>query len=406
MAGLHIIGTERHEARRIDNQLRGRAGCQGDPGTTRFFLSLEDSLMRIFGGDKIAWLMEFLRADEEIPIEHNMVSKSIEGAQKKVEAHHFDTRKAVLQYDDVLNTQREVIYRERRRILERADLKESIESMLEEHLDIILGAHIDSSLPPEVWHEAGLPEALQVLAADIPMLSQVRIDELSALSFEDLRNKLLEDVYLAYKVREEHLSTEIMRELERQILLQTIDSKWVDYLHNIDLLREGIHLRGYGQRDPLQEYKREAFEMFNQLLRSIQQESISMIFRAQPMFPPPPEEFLTDPSENPPSSPGGAGSPSAELDDQDQELQEDQQRREDQEHRDDQARREDEESREDQERRDDQQRREDEERREDQEHRDDPINLDAQINEAIKQTQKGLSPAENSHSTKIEADKH
>lgn len=281
LGGLHIIGTERHEARRIDNQLRGRAGRQGDPGTTRFFLSLEDSLMRIFGGDKIAWLMEFLRADEEIPIEHKMVSKSIEGAQRKVEAHHFDTRKHVLQYDDVLNTQREVIYRERRRILEHADLKENIESMLEEHLDIVLNTYIDPALPPEAWQETGLPEVLQTLAADIPMLGEVKVQELADLPFDELREKLLGDAFLAYKVREEHLGPPVIRELERQVLLQTIDSKWVDYLHNIDLLRESIHLRGYGQRDPLQEYKREAFDMFNQLLRSVQQESIGIIFRAQ-----------------------------------------------------------------------------------------------------------------------------
>jgi preprotein translocase subunit SecA len=239
--------------------------------------------MRIFGGDKIAWLMEFLRADEEIPIEHNMVSKSIEGAQKKVEAHHFDMRKGVLQYDDVLSTQREVIYRERRRILERADLRSDMEGWLEEHLDIILATYIDPSTPPEVWQEAGLPQVLQTLATDIPMLAELKAEELAGLSYEDLRQKLLDDVLLAYKVREEHLGAEVLRELERQILLQTIDSKWVDYLHNIDLLREGIHLRGYGQRDPLQEYKREAFEMFNQLLRSIQTDAISMVFRAQVM---------------------------------------------------------------------------------------------------------------------------
>jgi len=289
LGGLHIIGTERHEARRIDNQLRGRAGRQGDPGTTRFFLSLEDSLMRIFGGDKIAWLMEFLRADEEIPIEHNMVSKSIEGAQKKVEAHHFDMRKHVLQYDDVLNTQREVIYRERRRILEHADLKENIQSMLEEHLDIALATHIDPALPPDAWQESSLPGLIAELAADIPMLTEVKIEELADLSYDDLRQKLLDDILLAYKVREEHISTPVMRELERQVLLQTIDSKWVDYLHNIDILREGIHLRSYGQRDPLQEYKREAFEMFNQLLRNVQKESIGVIFRAQPMLMPPPD---------------------------------------------------------------------------------------------------------------------
>lgn len=297
LGGLHIIGTERHEARRIDNQLRGRAGRQGDPGTTRFFLSLEDNLMRIFGGDKIARLMDFIRADEEMPIESGMVTKSIENAQKKVEAHHFDMRKHVLQYDDVLNTQREVIYRERRRILERADLKSNLLDMMEEHLDIVLMTHIDADSPPEMWEESGLTEVLHSLASDIPMLGEIKKDELAGLSYDDLRAKLLESIKLAYEVREEHLGSESMRDLERQILLRTIDSKWIDYLHNIDILREGIHLRGYGQRDPLQEYKREAFDMFNQLLRSIQHESIQMLFRAQVMHDQAapnfiPEEFL------------------------------------------------------------------------------------------------------------------
>lgn len=284
LGGLHIIGTERHESRRIDNQLRGRAGRQGDPGTTRFFLSLEDNLMRIFGGDKIAKLMELINADEEMPIESGMVTRSIEGAQKKVEAHHFDMRKHVLQYDDVLNTQREVIYRERRRILERANLKAGIEEMLEEHLDIVIGSHIDPEAPPETWEEEDLPQVLNTLKADIPVLEDIGLDELAGLSYDDLRNKLLEAVKLAYAVREEHIGADTMRELERQVLLRTIDSKWVDYLHNIELLREGIHLRGYGQRDPLQEYKREAFEMFNQLLRSIQYEALQLLFHAQPVL--------------------------------------------------------------------------------------------------------------------------
>ena len=286
LGGLHIIGTERHEARRIDNQLRGRAARQGDPGTTRFFLSLEDTLMRIFGGDKIAGLMNLIGADEDMPIESGMVTKSIEGAQRKVEAHHFDMRKNVLQYDDVLNTQREVIYRERRRILERADLKTNMLDMLEEHLDIVLGTHIDPDSPPETWEDTELPTVLSTLHNDVPMLSDITINEVKGLSYDDLRHQLHEAINLAYEVREQHVGEETMRELERQILLRTIDSKWVDYLHNIDILREGIHLRGYGQRDPLQEYKREAFEMFNSLLRNIQEESIQLLFRAQPMMMP------------------------------------------------------------------------------------------------------------------------
>ena len=280
--GLHIIGTERHEARRIDNQLRGRAGRQGDPGTTRFFLSLEDQLMRIFGGQTISKLMDFIKADEDLPIESNMVTNSIENAQKKVEAHHFDMRKHVLQYDDVLSTQREVIYRERRRLLEHADLRGDMQNMLKEHLDLILEAHLDPDSPPELYEENGLPEVLQALSMDIPMISEIKVSELKHLAYDDLREKLWEAVELAYKVREEHVGVEEMREFERQVLLHNIDGKWVDYLHNIDLLREGIQLRAYGQRDPLQEYKREAFNMFNQLLRSIQAESIQQLFRAQP----------------------------------------------------------------------------------------------------------------------------
>ncbi|MFN8555148.1 MAG: hypothetical protein U0103_27100, partial [Candidatus Obscuribacterales bacterium] len=295
---LHIIGTERHEARRIDNQLRGRAARQGDPGTTRFFLSLEDTLMRIFGGEKISRLMDFIKADEEMPIESGMVSKSIENAQKKVEAHHFDMRKHVLQYDDVLNTQREVIYRERRRILERADLKQNMHDMLEEHLDIVIQAYVIPETQPETWDDNSLSDILAKLSSDIPLLSDIKPAELEGLSYDDLREKLWESIKMAYQVREEHIGTETMRELERQILLRTIDGKWIDYLHNIDILREGIHLRGYGQRDPLQEYKREAFDMFNQLLRSIQEESIQLLFHAQPISQQPnfeemlPDEFL------------------------------------------------------------------------------------------------------------------
>ncbi|MGD9685097.1 MAG: preprotein translocase subunit SecA [Candidatus Obscuribacterales bacterium] len=283
LGGLHIIGTERHESRRIDNQLRGRAGRQGDPGSARFFLSLEDTLMRIFGGEKIAGLMDLIGADEEMPIEAKMVSNSIQNAQKKVEAHHFDIRKHVLQYDDVLNTQREVIYRERRKILEHADLKENVLDMMEEHIDLVMQAYIDPEDPPEVWEEKGLPEVLAVLENDVPFLNELSVSEFAGLSYEDARGKIFEEMKLAHQAREDQMGKETMRELERHVLLRTIDTKWVDYLHNIDLLRDGVNLRGYGQRDPLQEYKREAFDMFNMLLRSIQQESIQYIFHAQPV---------------------------------------------------------------------------------------------------------------------------
>ncbi len=283
LGGLHIIGTERHEARRIDNQLRGRAGRQGDPGSSRFFLSLEDTLMRIFGGQNIAKLMDLIKADEEMPIEAGMVMKSIENAQKKVEAYHFDMRKHVLQYDDVLNTQREVIYRERRRILMKTTLREECIQMVEDHVDNILNIQIDPETPPETWEDVELPDMLKILANDITMFDTIKSDELAGYSFIDLREKLLEAARLAYQVREEHVGENVMRELERQILMRTIDTKWVDYLHNIEQLREGIHLRGYGQRDPLQEYKREAYELFEQLLKSIQTESVQLMFRAQPV---------------------------------------------------------------------------------------------------------------------------
>ncbi len=283
LGGLHIIGTERHEARRIDNQLRGRSGRQGDPGSSRFFLSLEDTLMKIFGGEKIAKLMDFIQADEEMPIESNMVSKSIEGAQKKVEAHHFDMRKHVLQYDDVLNTQREVIYRERRRILERSELKDAMMELLDEYIEIVIGMHIDPESPPESWEDTELPELLKVLGNDIPALVSDKgiLSELQGISYSDLESSLKRYARIAYDVKEEHLGAEATRDLEKQILLHTIDGKWIDHLHNIDLVREGIHLRGYGQRDPLQEYKKEAFGMFEQLLSSIRQEAIQLFFHAQ-----------------------------------------------------------------------------------------------------------------------------
>jgi len=291
IGGLHILGTERHESRRIDNQLRGRAGRQGDPGSARFFLSLEDQLMRIFGGEKIAALMDMMGADEEMPIEHKMVTRSIQNAQKKVESHNFDIRKHVLQYDDVLNTQREVIYRERRRVLENEDLKKNIKDMIAEHVELVLEAYIEPDAPSEVWLEEGLPEMIAVLEADIPQINErpvkLSASNLAGNSYDDLRHKFIEIAHEAYEIRENELGAEVLRNMERQILLRTIDTKWVDYLHNIDLLRDGVNLRSYGQKDPLQEYKREAFDMFTMLLRHIQHEAIQLIFRAQPVVVPP-----------------------------------------------------------------------------------------------------------------------
>ncbi len=282
LGGLHIIGTERHESRRIDNQLRGRAARQGDPGSTKFFLSLEDNLMRIFGGEKISSIMTFLKAEEDLPIEAKMVTNAVEGAQKRVEAHNFDLRKHVLQYDDVMNTQREVIYRERRRILEGSDISDSVIEMINAHVHNTLYSHINPETPPESWQDESLPNLYKALIADFPVLNNtLTVEELSCKSFEDLNEVLEQAAQDAYSIKQKDLGVENIKEIERQIMLHVIDSKWVDHLHNMDALREGIHLRGYGQKDPLMEYKKEAFDMFEQLLIDVKREAVVLLMHAQ-----------------------------------------------------------------------------------------------------------------------------
>ncbi|OGI14163.1 MAG: preprotein translocase subunit SecA [Candidatus Melainabacteria bacterium RIFCSPLOWO2_02_FULL_35_15] len=282
LGGLHIIGTERHESRRIDNQLRGRAARQGDPGSTKFFLSLEDNLMRIFGGEKISQIMTFLKAEEDLPIEAKMVTTAVEGAQKRVEAHNFDLRKHVLQYDDVMNTQREVIYRERRRILEGADITDSILEMIDIHMQNILYAHINPETPSESWQDEALPNLYKALRADFPVLNNtVTIESLNSGSFNELKEILNQAGLDAYSIKQKDLGPENIKEIERQIMLHVIDSKWVDHLHNMDALRDGIHLRGYGQKDPLMEYKKEAFDMFEQLLIDVKREAVVLLMHAQ-----------------------------------------------------------------------------------------------------------------------------
>ena len=282
LGGLHIIGTERHESRRIDNQLRGRAARQGDPGSTNFFLSLEDNLMRIFGGEKISNIMTFLKAEEDLPIEAKMVTNAVENAQKRVEAHNFDIRKHVLQYDDVMNTQREVIYRERRRILEGTDISDSFVEILKAHVDNSLYIHINPEVPQESWMDEALPNFFKVITADIPLVgSVITINDLNNLSFEELRASLQDASEKVYLEKEKELGKENIKEIERQVMLHVIDSKWVEHLHNMDALREGIHLRGYGQKDPLMEYKNEAFDMFEQLLQDIKREAIILLMHAQ-----------------------------------------------------------------------------------------------------------------------------
>lgn len=287
--GLHVIGTERHESRRVDNQLRGRTARQGDPGTSRFYLSLEDNLMRIFGGDTIIGLMDMFKAEEDLPIEANMVSGAINNAQKKVEAYHFDVRKHVLQFDDVLNTQREVIYRERRMILEGEDIHANITEMIDERIDSIVYGHIDQNLPTDVWYDESdgvspMTQVFETFKAEFGeevANSLPEKDSFRELGFDPLLHQLREVVFKAYDAKEDKYGEVPMREAERQIMLHMIDSKWIEHLHSMDTLKEGIHLRGYGQKDPLIEYKKEGFDMFEELLSTIRRDTVVLLFHAQ-----------------------------------------------------------------------------------------------------------------------------
>lgn len=289
LGGLRVIGTERHESRRIDNQLRGRTARQGDPGASKFYLSLEDNLMRIFGGDKIAGVMNLLKAEEDLPIEAGMVSGAINNAQKKVESHNFDIRKHVLQYDDVLNTQREVIYRERRSILEGDDINTSITEMIDEHIDNIVYSHINPNTPSDSWFDGSdgpsqMDKIYQILKADfgdelmdkLPDAEQYR-----ETGFDPLLHQVKEAAMEVYRSKDSKFGEAQMREAERQIMLHMIDSKWIEHLHAMDTLKEGIHLRGYGQKDPLIEYKKESFDMFEELLATIRKDTVVLLYHAQ-----------------------------------------------------------------------------------------------------------------------------
>ena len=271
--GLNIIGTERHEARRIDNQLRGRSGRQGDPGSSRFYLSLEDDLMRIFGSDKINSLMNLLKMDEDIPIENKMVTKAIENAQKKVESHNFDIRKHLLEYDDVMNKQRTEIYAFRREILLSDSLKPKLFEILDDVVDELLFVYCPEERYDE-WDMAGLGVALEGTFSIRPSLDAFK-------GVEDLRGLIVSSVQGAYEKKESESGTDIMRYLEKMILLQVIDAQWKDHLLNIDHLKEGIGLRGYAQKDPLVEYKKEAFELFADMSDRIKSEALMRLFKIQ-----------------------------------------------------------------------------------------------------------------------------
>jgi len=278
LGGLHIIGTERHESRRIDNQLRGRSGRQGDPGSSLFFVSLEDDLMRLFGGDNVKSIMERFGMEEEVPIEHPIISKAIENAQKKVEGRNFEIRKHVLDYDDVLNQQRQVIYGQRRQVLEGENLRDNIIKMIEDLVDKALAAYADEKTDEELWDLNGLLTHAERIY--LPP-GQFSIKDLEELSREELKEEIIQAADQAYHEREKEIGSETIRELERVILLRTVDSKWMDHIDAMHELRQGVWLRAYGQRDPLVEYKYEAYEMFHEMINSIQEEVVRLLFHLQ-----------------------------------------------------------------------------------------------------------------------------
>lgn len=276
VGGLHILGTERHESRRIDNQLRGRAGRQGDPGSSRFYLSLEDDLMRLFGSENIASMMDKLGMDEDEPIEHKIITRSVEKAQKKVEARNFDIRKHVLQYDDVMNQQREVIYGQRHKILSGESVKDNIFDMIEQIIDEGMERFTNEKVYPEDWDTEEMEEYCKEYFLPAGRLTA---EMMSKLSFIELREELLKIAHDIYAEREAIFGEQNMRELEKVVMLKVVDGKWMEHLDNMDIMREGISLRAYGQRDPLVEYKIEAFDMFHAMIKRIQHEVVRFIFR-------------------------------------------------------------------------------------------------------------------------------
>lgn len=278
LGGLAIIGTERHESRRIDNQLRGRAGRQGDPGSSRFYLSLEDDLLRLFGAENISKIMDKLGLEEDEPIEHSMITSSIEHAQKKVEARNFDIRKNVLEYDDVMNQQREVIYAQRRKVLNGEDLKDNIIYMIDAIIDSEMNQYANEKLYPEQW---SLDELIKDAESIYCPEGELDPEELLELSRDELRETLHDIAVDAYEEREKLLTEEVMRELEKVVMLRVVDNKWMEHLDHMDMLREGIGLRAYGQRNPIVEYKIEGFNMFEEMINSIQTTIARMIFQVQ-----------------------------------------------------------------------------------------------------------------------------
>ncbi len=278
LGGLHILGTERHESRRIDNQLRGRSGRQGDNGSSQFFLSLEDDLMRIFGADNIAGMMDKLGMEEDEPIEHSLITKSIERAQKKVENHNFNIRKYILEYDDVMNQQREVLYGQRRLILNNQSLRETILHMVDNLIINSMNQYADEKLYPEEWNYEGLLKHLEIYFLEPGMLT---VEQMEEYGRAELQEHLIDIAHREYEKRESLFGEANMRELEKAIMLKVVDSKWMEHLDAMDMLKEGIGLRAYGQKNPLVEYKFEAYDMFESMKEAITDETIMYLYRIQ-----------------------------------------------------------------------------------------------------------------------------
>ena len=276
LGGLAILGTERHESRRIDNQLRGRSGRQGDPGSSQFFLSLEDDLMRIFGADNISGIMDKLGMEEDEPIEHSLITKSIERAQKKVEDHNYNIRKYILEYDDVMNQQREVLYEQRRRILGNDSLRDTIVEMIDKLVTEAVDAYADEKLYPEEWDYEGLHKHLSQYFLTSEIMSTEEMEEYTR---QELDERLHEIAHSEYQDRIDLLGDAMFSQLEKAIMLRVVDSKWMEHLDNMDMLREGIGLRAYGQKNPLVEYKFEAYDMFQHMIESIQDETIMALYK-------------------------------------------------------------------------------------------------------------------------------
>jgi len=279
LGGLRIIGTERHESRRIDNQLRGRSGRQGDAGSSRFYLSLEDDLLRIFGGERINGLMGKLGMEKGEPIEHNLISRAIENAQAKVEGHNFEIRKQLIEYDDVMNQQREVIYRQRRETLRGDDLKDSVLDMISEKAADIAHAFADERMHPEEWELKGLKDA--VYKQFNFRLNDFDEDTLDGLNQDGLGQIIYDETLKEYEKKENEIGPEELRHLERIVMLQTVDNLWKDHLLSMDHLKEGIGLRGYAQQNPLLVYKKEGFDMFQGMIGRVKEETLGILFRIQ-----------------------------------------------------------------------------------------------------------------------------